>query len=549
MSIVNTITWIYLALIVVGLFFIPSAVFAYYVVMLNPPQSSVEEGTSVNFTGTVAISCDDCIFPDSDPASGVIVHIMDLVTNSELVADVSDNDGKFSAQWNAKYRPNNYLIFAVAYTDHNIPQQSQNYSLSVYPQSIENNIQLILEPPIPSTQVTLGQTVTFNGHLVADDKLDKRIKLVVDDNAILVERTAQKGQFSIQWTPQSQDVGEHQIYVLYDEYYEVKSDSYRIDVLSSIPYTVKIIADATSGTVPFLVHFDAKISGGKAPYNFLWDIDGETRTEQSFDKQFVTTGNYPVTLTVTDSKSQTSTAEKVTIFAKNPPTPSLNPQIIMEQKNVKEGDEVLFFADVDDARVKSYEWRIDDEKPISSSKKAYVVFSDEGSYLVSLDVIGIDGKPYSITKSISVLNVPPKITSDLQNYEIESNEALPLDVLFTDPGTQDNFTIEFFVNEQKLDVRHQNFPEPATFSFDLNPGTYDAKVVVTDNDGGQDERTFSIVIKESRFPIEVLIGVVIAAGAGGGYGIKKYFDSRDEKPDHGENLRIEIHVLRSGIER
>ena len=176
MSIVNTITWIYLALIVVGLFFIPSSVFAYYVVMLNPPQSSVEEGTSVNFTGTVAISCDDCIFPDSDPASGVIVHIMDLVTNSELVSDVSDNDGKFSAQWNAKYRPNNYLIFAVAYTDHNIPQQSQNYSLSVYQQSIENNIQLILEPPIPSTQVTLGQTVTFNGHLVADDKLDKQLK-------------------------------------------------------------------------------------------------------------------------------------------------------------------------------------------------------------------------------------------------------------------------------------------------------------------------------------------------------------------------------------
>lgn len=547
MPIVHTHVWIYLVLIIVGLFFVPQSVFA-YMVTLNQPPPSVEEGTPVIFTGTVVNPCVSyTVACFSGPASDVTVQIKDQVSGVEIATDVTDIDGKFSAQWNAEYRDNNYLIFAVAYTPDNATYTSQNYSLSVYQQSIENNIQLTLDAPIPSAQVTLGQTVIFSGYLVANDKFDKRINLVVDDVAILVTRTNQNGQFSISWTPQSQDVGGHQIYVLSDEY-EVKSNSYSIEILPVIPYTVKIITDSTSGIVPFLVHFDAKISGGKAPYNFLWDIDGETRTKQSFDKQFVNADNYLVTLTVTDSQSQTRTAQ-VTIFAKNPPTPSLNPQIMMEQKNVKEGDKVLFFADVSDAaRVKSYEWRVDDE-PISSSKKAYVVFFDEGTYIVSLNVVDTDGKSFSVTKPVSVLNVPPAITSNLQNFEIESNEALPLDVLFTDPGTQDNFTIEFFVNEQKLDVRHQNSPVPTVFSFNLDPGSYDAKVVVTDNDGGKDERYFSIVIKEPRLPIEIVIGIVIAAGAGGGYGIKKYLDSRDKKPDHGENLRIEIRILRSGIER
>ena len=545
--IVNITAWTFLAVTVVSLLFVPQLVFA-YVVTLNQPPPNVDDGELVIFTGTVMIPCgihETGCFPH--PVSDVTVQIIDQVSDMAIATDVTDIDGEFSAQWNAEYRDNNYLIFAIAYTPGNATSTNQDYPLSVNPPNIETNIQLILESPIPSTQVTLGQSMTFSGHLVANDKFDKRINLVVNGVAILVTRTNQNGEFSISWTPQSQDVRGHQIYVLSDEY-EVKSNSYSVEILPVISYTVKIITDTTSGTVPFWIRFDAEVNGGIAPYNFLWDISGETRTKQSFDKQFMNADTYLVTLTVTDSQSQTRAAQ-VTIFAKNPPTPSLNPQIMTEQKNVKEGDGVLFFTDVSDtARVKSYEWRVDD-KPISSSKKAYVVFFDEGTYIVSLNVVDTDGKSFSVTKPVSVLNVPPAITSNLQNFEIESNEALPLDVLFTDPGTQDNFTIEFFVNEQKLDVRHQNSPVPTVFSFNLDPGSYDAKVVVTDNDGGKDERYFSIVIKEPRLPIEIVIGIVIAAGAGGGYGIKKYLDSRDKKPDHGENLRIEIRILRSGIER
>ncbi|MBM2852617.1 MAG: repeat protein [Candidatus Nitrosotenuis sp.] len=523
-----------------------------YVVTLNPPPTSVEDGKSVVFTGTVVIPCESYLsICHPEPAHDVTVQIIDQVSDIEIATDVTDIDGKFLAQWEAEYRGNNYLIFSVAYTVDDTPHTSQNYSLYVYQRPIETKIQLILEPLTPSTQVTLGQTVTFSGRLVADDKFDKRIKLVVDGIAIAVKRTDQKGQFAIPWTPQSEDVGGHQIYVLYDdEHFEVKSESYGVEVLSSIPYTVKIITDSTNGIVSFWAHFEAEVSGGKGPHNFLWNIDGEARTEQSFDKQFVTVGDYPVTLTVTDSQSQTRIAQ-VTIFAKNPPptTPPLNPQIIINQNNVKEGDKVSFVAEVKDPnRVKSYEWRIDYGNLISSSKEASFVFADDGSYLISLSVVDINGKRHSATKSISVLNAPPKITSSLQNYEIEDGKALPLNVLFTDPGIEDNFTIEFFVGEQKLDVRHQNSPELATFSFNLNPGRYNAKVIVTDNDGEKDERNFSIVIREPRFPIEVVTGTIIAAGAGGGYGIKKYLDTRNGQQGHAD-LRIEIRVLRSGIER
>lgn len=529
---------------VLGLFFIPTSVFA-YVVTLNSIPTNVEEGTTIEFSGTVVIPCSPyetvCI---PDPAPDVVVYIVDQETDTDIVVTVTDIHGEFSKQWEAEYRDSNYLIFALAYTSDNIPHHSnQSYSLSVYQQPIEDNIQLILEQPFPSSTPRVGETLTFVGTLIAEDVYDKQIVLKVDGIIVSAYDTNENGEFVLSWTPQKE--GE---YTINAEYVagQIHSTSYDVQVLPFAQLDVKIKTSQTKGIVPFTVTFNAIVAGGIEPYEYEWNVDNDIITQQSFTKKFVDAGEYDVTLTVIDSSSKSKTA-KMIILASNPPPPPLGLKIIQKPDTVYEGSQVSFFADIKDtSKVKSYEWRIDGNI-IGASEKITHEFANDSSYMVSLNVIDIDNKEHSTSQLVSVLNVPPKITSNLQDYEIESGEVLPLNVLYMDPGIEDNFTIEFFVDNQKIDTKFQSSPEFTTLFFDYpNPGFYDVKVVVTDNDGGKDERNFSIVIKE-RFPIEIVIGIIVAAGGGGGYGIKKYLDTRNEPQV--KDLRIEIRVIRKGIER
>jgi len=522
---------------------VPQSAFAYNIT-LTQPSSNIPEGILITFTGTIKEPCDDCLSPELVPAHAVTVHIMDHVTGLELTSDVSDVHGTFSAQWTAQYRPDDYLIYAVAYWEDVEPYTSAQYPISVYQQSVENNVQLILKPP-SSNQIQVGAPVTFYGYLEAPDKFDKRIQLKIDENVIAVQRTDQNGQFSFNWKPESNYVGTHQVHVSSVEY-EVDSEYYNINVIMPTTFTVSIIADPINDIVPFWVYFDVDVSGGTPPYTFLWNIAGETITQQSFDKLFEYADTYPVTLSVTDSASQTKT-DQIKIFAEKPPAPPLNPQIIMNQNKIQEGDEVSFYADVlDENRVKSYEWIVDGNT-ISASKDMFFVFEDDGSYTVSLNVVDIDGEPHHATKPVSVLNVPPKITTSTQNYKIDSGKQLSFDVLFTDPGVYDEFTIEFFIDNQRIDTISKSSPELTTLFFGYpTPGVYNAKVVVTDNDGDKDERNFLIEVIEPEFPIGIVIAIIGAAG-GGGYGIKKYLDSRNDLQV--KDLRIEIRIVRSGIER
>ncbi len=55
------------------------------------------------------------------------------------------------------------------------------------------------------------------------------------------------------------------------------------------------------------VHFTSDVSGGFTPYNYLWDFgDGKTSVEKSPAHGYADSGNYSVTLKVTDDRGYTN---------------------------------------------------------------------------------------------------------------------------------------------------------------------------------------------------------------------------------------------------
>lgn len=80
---------------------------------------------------------------------------------------------------------------------------------------------------------------------------------------------------------------------------------------------VEITASSTSGTAPFVVTFNARPKGGKAPYTFSWTFgDGSGSSEQNPVKTFATGGLFRTVLTVTSGEERVqSSAIDITVDA------------------------------------------------------------------------------------------------------------------------------------------------------------------------------------------------------------------------------------------
>ncbi len=68
------------------------------------------------------------------------------------------------------------------------------------------------------------------------------------------------------------------------------------------------LANPTSGNAILTVQFNGTVSGGNAPFTYLWDFnDSSTSTQQNPKHNFTAKGNYTVSFTVTDNDGDMST--------------------------------------------------------------------------------------------------------------------------------------------------------------------------------------------------------------------------------------------------
>ena len=167
-------------------------------------------------------------------------------------------------------------------------------------------------------------------------------------------------------------------------------------------------ADPVSGTVPVQINFTgANSTDDVAVVSYLWDfMDGSaTVTEANPTHTFTTAGTYEVSLTVEDAEGLTNTTT-VTIVAG---TVGNEPPIAVINATPESGSaplEVAFNAanSTDDIAVVGYLWNFDDGSATSTEISPNHIFSEKGSYQVSLTVEDAEGLSHTQTITIVVVD-------------------------------------------------------------------------------------------------------------------------------------------------
>jgi PKD repeat protein len=109
------------------------------------------------------------------------------------------------------------------------------------------------------------------------------------------------------------------------------------------PLTVEISSNDTEAIAPATFEFEADVGGGTGPYTYSWDFDDESSEEsdeQTVSHTFEEAGSYDVSLTVTDSGSQSaSDSVEITVeeeeeeeVEEEEPIPLLPPPTVEEEE-------------------------------------------------------------------------------------------------------------------------------------------------------------------------------------------------------------------------
>jgi len=216
------------------------------------------------------------------------------------------------------------------------------------------------------------------------------------------------------------------------------------------PVTPSITASSSCATAPVNVCFQAGATGGLPPYTYAWNFgDGGTSSNPTPCHNYLSPGNYTVTLTATDSLAHSGTATltvqvvaplNLTVVAGASATLGLPPLA------------VNFNASVGGASPPfTYAWDFGDGQSSTDAAPQHL-YTDAGTYPVSLTVTATDacGKVYTAVDNhltITVAQVPSIVlTSPVDGGTYGG--TVPLSATVLDDAAV--VRVEYYVNGQLL---------------------------------------------------------------------------------------------------
>jgi PKD repeat protein/KaiC/GvpD/RAD55 family RecA-like ATPase len=213
-------------------------------------------------------------------------------------------------------------------------------------------------------------------------------------------------------------------------------------------------------TLPLInaaVTFNASLStpnGGQVT-SYSWDFgDGTTDTGSVTTHAFTATGNYTITLTITDTESLTDIqtqiirigAEPSASFSYSPQLPWLSSAVAFNASSSHDSD----------GTITTYRWNFGDGNTTDTSNPIIShVYQVSGSFTANLTIFDNDGFTKSISNTITVvihdaaiLSVSPSAT------EAQAGQQVNITVVVKNKGTTtENFNVTIYYNNNKIETQ------------------------------------------------------------------------------------------------
>ena len=269
--------------------------------------------------------------------------------------------------------------------------------------------------------------------------------------------------------------------------------------------------DPDEGTVGVDVRFMDRSSDpeGKA-LEYLWDFgDGVTSTAMNPLHAFDSSGTKSISLTVTDDEEASDTlTREIMVYPNVRPTADFS-----FSPSSGTIDDVFYFVDEsvdEDGYIVSWSWDFGDGRGSGRSGPDHQ-FRDKGMRYVTLLVEDNDGNQDSVTKQVTVVNLPPTAEFSASTTSVLAGD----DVRFTDRSSDP---------EGKNLVYDWDFGDGSS-SGDRSPahefveaGTFTVELTVSDDEGASDSASVSVMVEEAArrgipgFPLESIVVALVAGG-------------------------------------
>jgi len=486
---------------------------------LDPLSPQVKEDEPLVFSGTFEQTNDQRI----EPLDNLPICIVDNNSKKIISFARTDDNGRYVTDpWLASYlQKSSFVFYAVSYDDCQFYDYSTEFqspsNYEYFQESERQQVMFVFDSTLIFDQIpftaNVGDTIPLTGHITQNRFVGETVSIIVDDLKKFSYVLDDNGTFSDIWEILPEDIGPHKIYAeCFCNGSDLISNSLEITVMQNNPLIVQIMPDKISGTADSTINFASKISGGKEPYQYVWSINGKEISDKTpaMTKTFSESGKYEIILTVTDALEEQN-SDNASI--------NINEEIVYPIDLIKtsgdklEGSEITFsVTDQYPVPIESYYWEFHDNTD-SINSIASKTFDDNGQYEVRLTVVDQNNQKSSSSVTVDISNVEPEINNIKKStYEIMQQETISLEANFIDPGTADTFDVKWFLNSNLLPMS-ENKDDPSSVRLShtfTDPGNHEIKLIIVDDDEGQDTHVFFVIVKEEPFHWWILIAIAVS---------------------------------------
>ncbi|UCC63205.1 MAG: PKD domain-containing protein [Anaerolineae bacterium] len=228
-------------------------------------------------------------------------------------------------------------------------------------------------------------------------------------------------------------------------------------------------------------------------YSFDWDDDGNyeviSQTTASASNTWYDDGPHPIRVRACDVSACVTDTAGVIVDNVAPTVEAGN------DKAASEGASIPFtgasFSDPGVGDTHEIEWDFGDGEVEVGTLMPSHIYTDNGTYLVTLTVRDDDGGEGNDTLTVNVSNAPPNVLA-WGDDEADEGVAVALHGSFNDPGAGDTHEIEWDFDDGTTMTDTQR-PSHVTHVYTA-AGTYNVTFTVRDDDGGEGSEVLPVTV-------------------------------------------------------